>query len=419
MQLLLIILLSLSSAFADNIETDTIWYENNTIHLYFFWSPYCPHCQKAHPFIEYLQKKYDWLTIHSYDVVNSQDSVDTYITLAKLVNENAQSVPSFIFCNQMMTGFDNALGIGAKLEQKLVECYQRVETQQEILEEKAEKPNEYYNLPIIGKLNPETSLLLNTFIIAALDAFNPCAFFILFFLLSLLIHAHSRFKMLFIGGVFVFFSGFMYFIFMAAWLNLFLITQEIKIITSIAAVTAIIIALINIKDFFFFKQGVSLNIPEQAKPGLFKRMRNLLHTKNIFILSIATIILAIVANSYELICTAGFPMVYTRILTLGELSTLQYYLYLILYNIIYVIPLFIIVIFFGFTMNAKKITEAQGQILKLLSGLMMLGLGFILLFMPEALSNMWISAAILTIAILSTIALIILKKIIHKTNDKP
>ena len=67
------------------------------------------------------------------------------------------------------------------------------------------------------------SLPLFTVIIGALDSFNPCAFFVLLFLLSMLIHARSRKKMFLIGGIFVFFSGFIYFLFMAAWLNVFLV----------------------------------------------------------------------------------------------------------------------------------------------------------------------------------------------------
>ena len=209
-----------------------------------------------------------------------------------------------------------------------------------------------------------------------------------------------------IGGTFVFFSGFIYFVFMAAWLNLFIIAGQLLIITVIAGIIALTVAVINIKDFFFFSKGVSLSIPEKAKPKLFERMRKLLKSTSVSSMLMGTIVLAIAANSYELLCTAGFPMVFTRILTLQNLTTGQYYLYLAMYNCIYVVPLAAIVVIFTITLGAKKLTEWQGRKLKLLSGLMMFFLGLLLLIDPALLNNIFVAAGILA-AVFILFALII------------
>jgi hypothetical protein len=201
--------------------------------------------------------------------------------------------------------------------------------------------------------------------------------------------------MLLIGGVFVFFSGLIYFLFMAAWLNLFLVMGHVTAITTIAGAVSIVIAAINIKDFFFFKQGVSLTIPDSAKPKLFDRMRKLLRSTSLFSILIGTTVLAIVANSYELLCTAGFPMVFTRILTLHALSLTSYYLYLVFYNVVYIIPLLLIVLAFSITLGSRKLSERQGRLLKLLSGLMMLGLGVVLIVNPALLNNLLVSFVLL------------------------
>lgn len=119
---------------------------------------------------------------------------------------------------------------------------------------------------------------------------------------------------------------------MSAWLNLFLITEELIIITTAAGLIAISFGLINIKDYFFFKQGISLSLSDSSRSRLFTRIRALTQSGNWTTMILATIILAIAANSYELLCTAGLPMVYARVLTLNELSTTQYYLYLVFYN---------------------------------------------------------------------------------------
>jgi hypothetical protein len=182
---------------------------------------------------------------------------------------------------------------------------------------------------------------------------------------------------------------------MAAWLNLFLVMGEVEIITKIAGSIAVLIAAVNIKDFFVFKKGVSLTIPDSAKPKLFDRMRKLMRSTSVPSILFGTAVLAIAANAYELLCTAGFPMVFTRILTLNSLTTLSYYFYLILYNLIYVIPLSVIVIVFTITLGKKHLTEWQGRLMKLISGTMMLGLGGVLLLKPSILSNAFISFLIL------------------------
>jgi hypothetical protein len=187
---------------------------------------------------------------------------------------------------------------------------------------------------------------------------------------------------------------------MAAWLNLFLYLGELRFMTLIAAVVAIGVSLINIKDYFLFKKGVSLSIPDSAKPGLYGKIRKLMNASNLPTMILGTVMLAIVANTYELLCTSGFPMIFTRILTLNDLSTWGYYLYLILYNIVYVFPLIIIVLLFIKTLGARKLSEKEGRILKLLSGIMMLGLGLLLLFAPDLLSHLYVAISLIGAAIL-------------------
>jgi hypothetical protein len=80
-------------------------------------------------------------------------------------------------------------------------------------------------------------------------------------------------------------------------------------------------------------------------------------------------------------------MVFTRILTLEQLPNLQYYAYLALYNLVYVLPLAVIVGLFVATMGRRKLSDGEGRFLKLLSGTMMSGLGLVLVLSPEWLSH--------------------------------
>jgi hypothetical protein len=242
--------------------------------------------------------------------------------------------------------------------------------------------------------------------LAGLDAFNPCAFFVLLFLLSLMAHARSRMRMALVGGVFVLFSGLLYFVFMAAWLNLFLLVGYLPLVTIGAGLVALLVGAVNIKDFAWPQRGITLSIPERAKLGLYQRTRDLVNAANLPAMLAGTVVLALAANAYELLCTAGFPLVFTRILTLADLSTPAHYGYLALYNLVYVVPLLAIVVAFVMTLGARKLKEREGRILKLLSGLMMLGLGLVLLFAPEMLSQP-LTAIVLVPAALVVTALVV------------
>ncbi len=389
--------------------------EADKVILYFFWGDGCPHCEKEKKYLDAAKKKYPELEVRSFEVWRNRANALYLSRMAEAAGIKSTGVPVTFIDTVAFTGFNESIAreIGNKIQycvQNKGACIEPSETPRRPV---SVENHQVIPIPLLGELDAsELSLPALTIILGGLDSFNPCAFFVLFFLLSLLIHARSRKRMLLIGGTFVFFSGFIYFVFMAAWLNLFMAAGSIMIITVIAGIIALTVALINIKDFFLFSKGVSLSIPERAKPKLFERMRNLLKSTSVPSMITGTIVLAIAANSYELLCTAGFPMVFTRILTLQNFSTGQYYLYLALYNCIYVLPLASIVVIFTVTLGAKKLTEWQGRRLKLLSGLMMFFLGLILLIDPALLNNMFLSIGLLSaVGILFVFIVFLTKKI--------
>ena len=359
--------------------------EGAAVELHFFWSRGCPHCQAARPFVEALPGRLPWLRLHSLEVGEPANGA-LYDRMAQAIGEDASSVPAFLFCGRMMVGFDAPETTGAELVAALEACRAGL----------GPGAPETLRVPVLGELHrDELSLPLLTLVIAGLDAFNPCAFFVLLFLLSLLVHARSRARILFVGGTFVLFSGLIYFLFMAAWLHVFRWAGELRAVTVAAGFLAVGVAAINVKDYFLFRRGVSLSIPEAAKPGLFQRMRGLLRADSLPAMTAGTVVLAVAANSYELLCTAGFPMVYTRILTLSEVGPAAHFGWLAAYNVVYVLPLLAIVLVFTWTLGGRKLGEAEGRLLKLVSGLMMFGLGLLLLFAPGLLSNPWAAALLL------------------------
>jgi hypothetical protein len=263
------------------------------------------------------------------------------------------------------------------------------------------------------------SLPLLTIIIGAVDSFNPCAFFILIFLLNLLIYVKSRRRMLLIGSIFIFFSGLFYFTFMVFLNAIFApATEHIILFSIIVGIVALSIGLLNIKDFFFYKKGASIGIPEQKKPGIYKRMRSLVKTHHLPAVLLSTIFLAISVNVYELICTVILPTIYIHQLNVRGISDSLSMWYIFFYNVIYVIPLIIIVFIFVFTLSRKKLTEWHGQILKLFSGLMISSFGTILIIDYKLLENIASPIIILIFALLFTLIISYFWKIFRAKSEK-
>ena len=389
-------------------RADDLWIKHGPdgrpqIQLYFFWSLTCPHCEAAHPHVAAIPRTRPWVVLQEREVSRNLDHAREFEAIVERSGAGQQAgVPAFLFCGELHFGWDSQAGMGRLLLERLDACRARVQSGAPPIDP-GQKGGERIDLPFFGSVDAAGySLPALTLVLAGLDAFNPCAFFVLLFLLSMMAHQKSRRRMLAIGGIFVTISGLMYFAFMAAWLNVFQLFGHLGWVTLAAGALAVFVGVVNVKDFFWFEQGLSLSIPESKKSDLFRRARLILNAESLPAMIAATAFLAVAANFYELLCTAGFPMVYTRLLTLADLSASGRYAWLAIYNLIYVLPLAAIVVVFARTLGARKLTAREGRLLKLLSGLMMLELGALLLLAPEKVSQAGIAFGLMAVAVLAT-----------------
>ncbi|MBU1051324.1 MAG: hypothetical protein KJ718_02085 [Nanoarchaeota archaeon] len=226
-----------------------------------------------------------------------------------------------------------------------------------------------------------------TFLVAIIDGFNPCNLFILTLLVSLLLtESHERKRIYAVGYTFIAVVFLFYFLFMAAWLNIFRYIGLIDPLRIGIAVIALIAGFINCKELFFYRKGITLMVQDKHVGPLKKRIAGvskLIKTGSIPTLIGASIVLAIFASLVELPCTAGFPIIYTGILSgMGLGSGLGHYLYLLLYGLIYVLPLFVIMTVLGYTFNGKTIKKQTMGLIKFIGGLIMIILGIVLLVNP-------------------------------------
>ena len=243
---------------------------------------------------------------------------------------------------------------------------------------------ETITLPVLGEIRwRDWGMPAFTIAVGLIDGFNPCAMWVLMFLLSLLVNLRDRWKILAVAGTFVLISGLAYLAFMTAWLSVARLVIFLRPAQLILGVLGLIVGLIHIKDFFVFKKGVSLSIPESTKPRLYDRMRRVVMAENLWAAIVGATVLAVLVNIIELLCTAGLPAMYTGILTMQKYPAWENYLYLLLYIAAYMFDDSIMVAVAVVTLGKNKLQERGGRILKLLSGAVIAALGAVMIFKPN------------------------------------
>ncbi len=335
----------------------------------------CPHCEAAKAFLDELQREQPSLRIAIYDVAENSVARRRLAMLAAERGITNIGVPTFLIGTDLIVGFLSADTTGIEIRARLDRLNQDTITHSAV---------EGIRTMWFGELRVrDLGLPLFTIVIGLLDGLNPCAMWVLLFLLSLLVNLRDRLKMALIAGTFVAVSGLMYFAFMAAWLNMFLLFGLSRPIQIGLGGIALLVGAVNVKNFFALHRGISLSIPESAKPRLYARIRGILQAEHLFGAVAGIVVLAGLVNLIELLCTAGFPALYTQILTLQQMPSWEYYGYLGLYNLAYIFDDSLMVIIAVTTLSRRKLQERAGRWLKLGSGIVMAGLGGILLVRPD------------------------------------
>lgn len=369
----------------------------DTIVLDYFYSQKCGTCRIfTEEVIEPIEKNYSGkITVNKIDVNLNMSNRQ------KWLDQGFMTYPAVVINNETKIPKSNLTYVEVD---KYIQLYLQKQNVSKSFD------NNTIEIPFLGVINTSSlSLPVLTLVLGGLDSFNPCSFFILIFLLNLLLYVQSRKKMLLIGGIFIFFSGFFYLVFMFILFNSLILTSSyVDIITLMAGLVSITIGIINIKDFFYFKKGISLSISKNKQNEIFKKMRNLIKTTYLPAIIGGAVFLAVTVNFYELLCTLGFPLIYTTRLTYENLPLFESSLYIFIYNIFYVIPLILILCVFVFTLGRRKITEIQGRKLKLLSGIMISTFGVFFIFDYTLLENFLTPIFILFFSILLTLIISII-----------
>jgi glutaredoxin len=359
----------------------------------------CPHCEAAKNFLNQLQQERPLIRIIIHDVA-AEPSASARLKDLTASMTVGLGVPTFYVRGELIVGFRGAEQTGNRIKALLDQppipseiempegaCSPVITAPCGPKDTLSESETEGVTLPLLGRLTVQNlGLPLFTFTIGLVDGFNPCSMWVLLFMIAMLATLKDRKKMLLIAGTFVVVEGVAYFAFMAAWLNTFLIIGLSRVSEMVLGVIAMLAGMINMKDFWMFRRGVSLGIPESVKPTIYAKIRSILQAENLRAALFGAVVLAVLVQVVEFLCTAGFPALYTRILTLRHLEGWTYYAYLVLYNIAYMLDDVIVLTIGVVTLSQRRLKEREGRWLKLIGGAVMVGLGIALIIKPEWLS---------------------------------
>lgn len=391
--------------------------DKNKIDLYFFYGQGCPHCAKEEIFLAKLEKEKTNLSIHRYEVWHSKENADLLAKIAKSINLNVSGVPILFVGTENVVGYgsDESTGrdilktikyfedygctdiiapiIGNVVSEKTDcihecaggpdcphDCGCSAETNETT---EATKAPEAVNVPFFGEIKiKNVSLPVLTILIGVVDGFNPCAMWVLIFLISLLLKMENRRRMWILGMAFIGTSGAVYFLFLSAWLNLFMFIGYVAWIRFLIALVALGSGGYHLYDYWKNRNGGCLVEGNEKRRSVFEKIRNIIAEKNFYLALLGIILLAIAINMVELVCSIGLPAVYTQVLTLAHLPAWQYYAYLLLYIFFFIIDDMIVFLLAMKTLQIKAISSKYSRWSGLVGGIVMLIIGLLLIFKP-------------------------------------
>ncbi len=410
--------------------------QQNVVSLYLFYGDGCPHCADEEAYLSEKQKEYgDQLVIHAREVWYHPENVEILQQFAAKFGFEPSGVPVTFIGDQYWVGFSETTKgeIQTAIENGLRDGVLRTEdiVSGAVSPDKPAvdpgKTGATIKLPLIGEIDlSNQSLIISTILIGLVDGVNPCSLWVLTMLLAMIVHTHSRKKTLIIGLVFLTVSALIYALFISGVFTLLSYVSYFKWIQIAVAVLTLILGAINLKDYFFFKEGVSLTISDDKKPGLYQKMRNVMNNSdNLWAMIGATILLSAGVSLVEFSCTAAFPVIWSNLLVSHNTGRVMFIALLILYMVLYQLDELIIFGVVVTRMKSSRMEEKHGQTLKLFSGCLMVVLSLVMIINPALMNNLGMTLVVFGAAVFLTAVIYLLadkvlpKRGIYIGHNKP
>jgi glutaredoxin len=370
--------------------------ENPDINVYFFRGEGCPHCAEEEKFLNEIKSDYPNLKVRDYEVYYNRKNQKLFKEVADKLGARSSAVPFTVIGDSYFIGFSKAQ-TGAAIESKIAECSASFcpspideiilgEAQSQLEEKKPLNLPEKIDFPLIGEVNTKSfSLPVLTVIFGALDGFNPCAMWILIFLIGALLRTENKKRMWIFGIVFLGASAAAYYAFMAAWLNLVLFIGFIVWIRILIGLLALGGGVYSLRDYFKNKDAVCEVGDAEQKGKIAKKLKEAIGKEKFWLALVGVAAVAFGVNLLELVCSAGLPVIYTQILIINGLSGFQYYAYLLLYVLIFMLDDLIVFSGAMLAFRSFKGNSKYSRFSRLIGGMIMVAIGLIMIFWPELL----------------------------------
>ncbi len=378
------------------------------ISIYLFHSADCVHCKAEIEYLNELKDKYD-IKVYKYEVVYNEDNSALLKKVRTLMNDEGKLVPFTVIGTTTFTGFSDTQRVQIE---KAIDEYQTVPYCDKVgiylghttdesgcSGEEPVKPTDpednIMHLPIIGDVDVKSfSLPIIAIAIGLVDGFNPCAMWVLIFLLSILIGMKNRKKMWILGLTFIGTSALVYLLIMFVWLSLVDSLTSIRWIQIAIAIVALIASAINIRSYIKARKeddGCTVTDAASRKKivGKVKKIANLEEEsenkkKFAFLLAILGVIaLAVSVNVIELACSAGLPLIFTQILAMNKIAGVAKIIYILLYILFFMIDDIIVFVIAMFTFKVTGISTKYTKYSHLIGGIIMLIIGLLMILKPE------------------------------------
>ena len=376
-----------------------VFAKNNEVTLYLFHGDGCPHCQDEMEYLKTIEKKYDYLKIEKYEVWYDEENSELLKKVQDVYEISSKGVPTNIIGNTVITGF--SLSTGSKLE-RAIEYYHDNDYENimpkiidgsydggkpvDTFDDKEKKLDDdlTVDVPIFNKVNlKNVSLISAAFIIGLIDGFNPCAMWVLLFLISVLMGMKNRKRMWILGLTFLITSALVYMFIMLSWINIAVKMTSIIWLRNIIAIIALIGGIVNLKSFIKERKESGCQVVDDKKrKKIFSKIKKFTSEKNFIIALFGVVGLAISVNVVELACSAGLPIVFSELLVLNKTSETMKFVYTLIYIFFFLIDDLVVFFIAMITMKITGISTKYNKFSHLLGGFIMIIIGVLLLFKP-------------------------------------
>ena len=374
--------------------------KENKVTLYLFHGDGCPHCASEIEYLDSIEDKYNNLEIVKYEVWYNEENSNLLNDIYEAFGVTRHGVPTTIIGNTIMQGYGTSTGstieraIKYYSNHKYVDQVDRIKNgsfvKEDLVdkfkdEEKTTDEEMTIEVPLLGKTNlKRVSLMTSAVVIGLIDGFNPCAMWILLFLISVLIGMKNRKRMWAIGLTFLITSALVYMLIMLSWIQIAVKITTVIWVRNIIAIIALIGAIINIRSYIKNRKDSGCDIVDDKKrKNIFNKIRKFTSEKSFILAILGVIGLAVSVNLVELACSAGLPLVFTELLALNNVSDSMRFFYTVIYIIFFLLDDLIVFFIAMFTMKITGISTKYNKYSHLLGGIIMFIIGILLIFKPE------------------------------------